>query len=107
MNLAKEYGVKATAALLDISLRTVANWYDNGKLKGYKTEAGRRKIYTYSIISLLEKEGKDASHLKPDVTFTGKEMEVIHRLIYDELAFESKPSSMSDREWKEFLGKLS
>lgn len=52
------YSVKESAALLDVSIRTVQRWLDNGTLKGFKI-GGRVKIASGEIARVLHMDGSE------------------------------------------------
>ena len=52
------YSVKEASVLLDVSIRTVQRWLDNGTLKGFKI-GGRVKIASGEIARVLHIDGSE------------------------------------------------
>lgn len=56
------YTTLEAAKMLDVSVRTVQLWVEDGKLQGWKTAGGHRRIAVNSVENMLE--GQQAAPLK-------------------------------------------
>ncbi len=56
------YTTLEAAKMLDVSVRTVQLWVEDGKLQGWKTAGGHRRIAVHSVENMLE--GQQAAPLK-------------------------------------------
>ncbi|HEY6784852.1 MAG TPA: helix-turn-helix domain-containing protein, partial [Gemmatimonadales bacterium] len=53
----KYWGTQRVARICQVSPTTVANWIDQGHLKGHKTPTGRRRVVVDDLAAFLRAHG--------------------------------------------------
>ena len=74
MKVRRYWGTQRIARVCQVTPATVANWIDQGHLKGHRTPTGRRRVETDDLIGFLRAHEMD---VPPDVTADGRDVVVV------------------------------
>lgn len=59
--MVKSYTISQVAKICDVAPRTAANWFDKGRLKGYRIPGSRdRRVPHQYLIEFLQSHGMEA-----------------------------------------------
>ena len=67
LNKMSELTTRQTAKLLNVSVRTVQLWVENGTLQAWKTIGGHRRISVGSVQQLLEEKQDRQTPIPPSL----------------------------------------
>jgi CheY-like chemotaxis protein len=73
-NARRYWGTQRIARVCQVTPATVANWIDQGHLKGHRTPTGRRRVEAEDLVDFLRAHDMD---VPPELTADGRDVVVV------------------------------